>query len=529
MENANTLKFSIRLLHRRHVVCFLLTILVSLSSNAQQYDIAILNGRVMDPETNLDTIRNVGVLDGKIALITEESISGKETIDATGHVVCPNFIDTHGHNVITPFGQKLHLRNGVTTPLELEMGVLPVDSWYDSWEGKAQTNYGAASGLQGAREMVLNPEYKTINGATLNDFQFAGDTHFSKAVVQEVATDDQVKKILDLVEEGLKQGGLGVGYTPGYMEFSARSEEGIGAQKLAGKYGRFVAMHGRFSGQQPPKDGLLGTLQQLGAASAYGGGLIVQHLTAQTLGETKEALDLIDAALEKGIPIVAEIYAYTFGQTMVAADYLKPDNYQYSMGRDYGDIVEIATQKPLTKERYEELVKNNPFQLVTFENATQEDLYMALAHPSTIIASDSAPYTVMSDKSTAYDWDTPYEAVAGHPRGAGTNARILRLVREETLMPLMLAISKMTYMPAKYLEENGVAQMANKDRIQVGMDADITIFNPETVKDNATPNASALPSTGIPYVIVNGIIVVKDSKVLEGVYPGQAIRNRVIN
>ena len=494
---------------------------------SEQYDIVILNGRVMDPETMLDEKLNVGVRDGKIAVITREKIKGKETINASKHVVAPGFIDTHGHNVLTPFGQKLHLRSGVTTPLELEMGVLPVDSWYDSWEGKSQTNYGATAGVQGAREMVLNPDYKTSTGATLNDFQFAADTHFSSAVVQKVATDEQVEEILHLVDEGLKQGALGVGYTPGYMVFSARSEEGIGAQRLAGKYGRFLAMHGRFSGQQPPDDGLLGTLQQLGAAAAYGGGVIFQHLTAQTLGETDAAIALIDAAAHQGIPVVAEIYAYTYGQTLVAADYLRPDNYQNAMGRDYGDIVEIATQKPLTKERYEEMVKNSPFALVTFENATKEDLYMALTHPTTIIASDSAPYT-LPDGSTAYDWDTPYEDAAGHPRGAGTNARILRLVREENLMPLMLAVSKMTFMPAKYLEENGVPQMARKGRMQVGMDADITIFNPDTVTDNATPAAGGLPSTGIPYVIVNGTIVVEDSKVLEGVYPGQPIRNAVI-
>lgn len=495
---------------------------------AQDYDLVILNGRVMDPETMLDKELNVGIKDGKIAVITPDAITGEEIIDATDHVVAPGFIDTHGHNVTTPFGQKLHLRSGVTTPLELEMGVLPVDAWYESWEGKSQTNYGATAGVQGAREMVLNPDYKSLTGATLNDFQFAVDTHFSAAVTQKVASDEQVEQILGLVEEGLKQGALGVGYTPGYMVFAARSEEGIGAQRLAGKYGRFLAMHGRFSGQQPPDDGLLGTLQQLGSAAAYGGGVIFQHLTAQTLGETDTAIALIDAAAHKGVPVVAEIYAYTYGQTMVAADYLRPDNYQNAMGRDYGDIVEIATQKPLTKERYEEMVKETPFQLVTFENATREDLYSALAHPTTIIASDSAPYTRKSDGSTAYDWDTPYEDAAGHPRGAGTNARILRLVREENLMPLMLAVSKMSYMPAKYLEENGVPQMARKGRIQVGMDADITIFNPDTVQDNATPAAGGLPSTGIPYVIVNGTIVVKNSRVLEGVYPGQPVRSEIL-
>jgi N-acyl-D-glutamate deacylase len=159
-----------------------------------------------------------------------------------------------------------------------------------------------------------------------------------------------------------------------------------------------------------------------------------------------------------------------------------------------------------------------------FENATKEDMYAALAHPTAIIASDAMQYSNKSDGKLARAWDTPYDQINGHPRGAGTHARVLRLVREDELMPLMLAVSKMTFMPAKFLADNGIHQMAKKGRIQVGMDADITIFDPDKVKDNATNAMGGLPSTGIPYVLVNGTIVVKDAKVLKGVYPGQPIR-----
>jgi len=93
----------------------------------------------------------------------------------------------------------------------------------------------------------------------------------------------------------------------------------------------------------------------------------------------------------------------------------------------------------------------------------------------------------------------------------------------------MQAISKMSYQYAKFLQDNGVAQMANKGRIKVGADADITIFDPKAVRDNSSldKGKNAAPTTGIPYVVVNGTIVVKDSKVLKGVYPGNAIRASV--
>ncbi|MGB5205597.1 MAG: amidohydrolase family protein, partial [Eudoraea sp.] len=172
----------------------------------ETYDLVILNGRVMDPETMFNDVANVGVKDGKIAIITESDIKGKETIDAAGHVVAPGFIDPHSHNVPTPFGQKLALRDGVTTALELELGILPIDFWYDGMKGRSQTNYGATASLEAAREMVLNPEYKTKDGALINDSGIQDETHLTMAWSKGIATDQQVEQIINLVEEGLKQG-----------------------------------------------------------------------------------------------------------------------------------------------------------------------------------------------------------------------------------------------------------------------------------------------------------------------------------
>jgi hypothetical protein len=492
----------------------------------ETYDLVILNGRVMDPETKLDAIRNVGIKDGKIAIITEYKIKGKKRINAKGHVVAPGFIDMHDHTTAVPFGQKLALRDGVTTPMELEAGVYPVDNWYAGLEGKSQTNYGASVGTIPLRETLLNPAYTTkIHGDFLYDIQLPKETHTSMKWSTQIGTDKQIEQVGEMLEKGLKQGALGIGHCPGYMVSGVTSQESNIAQKLAGKYGVSTFIHGRFSSQKPPTSGILGIDEMMAPQAAYGGGLAVQHMTAQTLSVTPQALQLIDDARNKGIKVIAEIYPYDFGGTIVGADYLHPDNYGPMMGRDYKDIIEVSSVKPLDKERYDELVKTAPTTSVMFYNATKETVYKALAHPNTVVGSDSYPYTIRKTGGPAIAWDTPYNSVNGHPRGAGAHAKFLRLVREKKVnIPLMDGISKMTYMIAKYLQENGVAQMAHKGRMQVGADADITVFNPKTIKDNSTMKDGGLPSTGIPYVVVNGTIMVKDSKVIKGVYPGKAIR-----
>jgi N-acyl-D-aspartate/D-glutamate deacylase len=256
----------------------------------------------------------------------------------------------------------------------------------------------------------------------------------------------------------------------------------------------------------------------------YGGGLLFHHMSAQALSDTMTALELFDAAREKGIQVLGELYPYDYGGTMVAADYLHPDNYGPNMGRDYKDIIEMANVTPLTKERYDELVKTEPGTSVMFYNAKVEDVYKGIAHPTSVVGSDAFPYSIRETGAPALDWDVPFDAVNGHPRGAGTHARVLQWVREKKIgIPLSLAVSKRTFMIADFLEQNGVPQMADKGRIQEGKDADITIFDPKTVQENATMKDGGLPSTGIPYVLVNGTVVVRDSETVDDVFPGKPI------
>jgi hypothetical protein len=488
----------------------------------ERYDLVISGGRVIDPETGLDAVRNIGIKRNKIAAVTEKAIQGKETIDASGHVVCPGFIDMHHHNTGVPFGEKLALRDGVTTPMELEGGVYPVDEWYGSLEGKCRANYGASIGIVPIRESLFNPGYKTaFAGDWIYDMTGGGMTmSWSK----QVPTAEQIEQAEELLEAGLQQGSIGIGHVPGYMVDGCTQAESVIVQKVAGKYGQAAFVHARFSSQMPPTSGILGFLEQMAPQEVYGGGILFHHMSAQALRDTITGLELFDAAREKGIQVLGELYPYNFGASMVAADYLHPDNYGPNMGRDYKDIIEIANVTPLTKERYDELFKTAPGTSIMFYNATEEDVYKGIAHPTSVVGSDAFPYTISETGKAALDWDVPFDAVNGHPRGAGTHARVLQWVREKKIdIPLSLAVSKMTYMIARFLEDNGVPQMADKGRIQEGKDADITIFDPETVKENATMKDGGLPSTGIPHVLVNGTVVVRDSETVDNVFPGQPI------
>ncbi len=495
----------------------------------ESYDLVITGGRVMDPETGLDAFRSVGITNGKIVAVTEEKINGKQTIDATGHVVAPGFIDGHMHTVDIPLAQKAALRDGVTTTLDLEAGAMPVGRWYADLEGKSQTNYGASASSAGARTATFDKGYlkKTVSANIVYDMMSKDDPNVTGDTFVRVPSEKGIENIMTLVEEGLQEGGLGVGICPGYIVDGMTSQEMIGVQKLAGKYGRFSHLHGRFSSQTVPTSAILGFQEAIASAGAYGGGLIIAHFTAQALNLTGVAIQYIDDLRAGGVPVVLEVYPYNFGEAGngISADYLKPDNYQKNMGRSYNDIMLAATGERLTKERYDELLKTDPYASVMFYNATEEDMLKGVAHPDVLIGSDSFPF-VDEKGNFVSDWDTPFDKVNTHPRTVGTHGHVLRLTREKKLMPLMTAISKMSYQYADFLAKNGVAQMANKGRIKEGADADIVIFDPESIQDNSSleKGKNALPTTGIPYVVVNGTIVVKNSKVLKGVYPGKPVR-----
>ena len=192
---------------------------------SNQYDVVIRNGRVMDPETLFDDVRNIGIRGGRIVAITREALEdAAKVIDATEHVVAPGFIDTH-HHWPSPMGYKLGLRDGRTTMMELEMGTLGlyVAEWYARREGTSQANFGTASSHEAARALVLDGN----RSEEIEDYITArAATGWS---LQKVDL-EQGNQILRTMDEGLQVGAVGVGSTLGYMRNGVSAREAFEIQ-----------------------------------------------------------------------------------------------------------------------------------------------------------------------------------------------------------------------------------------------------------------------------------------------------------
>ena len=510
----------------RTLAFLMLSLTLALPAMAADYDLVIKNGRVMDPETGYDAIANVGINHGFITKITTDKIEGTRTIDAKGHVVAPGFIDYHSH-AQSEFGHKLYVRDGVTTPLDLEVGAFPVADFYDFWKGKSFVNYGTNVAHVGARVAVLDGQqpngrvlYSPAIGAAMKD----GAKFKTKAFdpLDEVA-------IVDAIEAELKQGGIGIAYPIGYYTVVG-SPEIMAVTALAGKYNLPITTHVRYLAQIPPS-GFMGLTEMLTIARENDVPMLMHHIPSNCLGLTEKCLDLIDSARAHGQKVIGEFYPYQYAGTYVDADYNAP-GFEARMGIQVSDYKLAATGEPMTTEEFDRLRKEAPSTDLLMYTMKKEYIDEAFTRPGVIVGSDGMPWIITdaNGKKIGFTatFDTPYGAGNGHARGAGAHAKILRMVREDGKVSLMDAISKMSYEPAAFLEDY-VPQMKIRGRLQEGSAADITIFNPETVTDNSTPKIgeNSLPSTGIPYVIVNGQVVVDDS-VVQRIDAGVAIRNPIV-
>ena len=458
-----------------------------------RHDLVLRGGRVMDPESGLDAVMNVGLLGGTIAAISEGPLDGTEVVDVAGHVVAPGFVDLHAHGH-DPFSRDLQVRDGVTAAFKLEGGAFPVDEWYEEREGSWRIHFGATTAYGAARVLA-----------------FDGD---ELAARNQAAAPEQVEAIQETLREGLADGALGVGLPLQYQPGASRPEI-FRMFQTAAEAGVTVFAHVRHAGMKEPESAISAVQEMIANAAGAGGSVHVVHIGSTGLGQMPVLLEMIVNAAAAGIDVTTEVYPYTAASTDIRSAIFDP-GWQERLGADYGDIEWVATGERLDEagfdRRRNETPEDEPATIIAHIIPEQE-LGDAIAHPSVMIASDGVGYV----------------DGRAHPRGAGTFARVLgSYSRDQGRLGLMEAIRKMTLAPARRLEAVAPA-MRRKGRLSVGADADITIFDPETVIDRATFAEPAVPSGGIPHVLVDGVFVVRDGELVEDALPGRGIRSAVVD
>jgi N-acyl-D-aspartate/D-glutamate deacylase len=477
---------------RRLIACLAAALPGAALAHAQApaYDVVIQNGRVIDPESGLDAVRSLGIRGGRIAAVSGSALRGRLTIDARGLVVAPGFIDLHVHGQ-NDENYRVYAMDGVTTALELEVGVGDVPAFYSSHDGKALINYGASAGHIRARMAVLH-DGGTARG-TLLPLDSAGHN---------VASDVQIGEIRNLIETGLAAGALGVGMGLEYTPAATRYEV-LEAFRAAARYRAPVFVHTRATGASEPGSSIESYLEVIGASAITGAPVHIVHLNSTSLAMTPRTLALIREARAHGLDVTTEAYPYAAGMTELASPLL--DRYANGPDSMFAKLMLVSTGERLTRATF--TANRTPGSMVILFLNTPEMEALAVTSPLTAIASDGF---LLNGK--------------GHPRTAGTSGRVLgHYVRETRQLGLVEAIRKLALMPAQRLERRA-PMFRNKGRIKVGADADITVFDPATVADRSTYQQPALPSVGFRYVLVNGVPVVAEGVLKEGLYPGRPAR-----
>lgn len=470
------------------VACVAAILGLAAPMHAQTYDLVLRGGRVIDPESGLDAVRNVAVRDGRIAAVTAGPLEGREVVDVSGLVVAPGFIDLHAHGQ-DAFSRDLQVRDGVTTALELEGGVWPVAAWYAEREGTWRINFGATVSHGAIRFQAMDRDPEAQRYAA--------------------ADDAQVARMQELGVQGLREGGVGLGFGIQYVPGADRREI-FRLFQTAAEQGVPVFVHVRYAGVKEPESALVAIQEMIANAAATGASVHVVHIGSSGQAAIPVALEMMAGARARGLDVTTEIYPYTAASTDIASAIFDP-GWRERLAADYGDIEWVATGERLDSVTfYERRAEGGP---VIAHVIPEDGVRHALATEGVIVASDGVPFV----------------NGRAHPRGAGSFARVLgRYVREQGVLPLADAVARMTWLPARRLE-GVVPEMRRKGRVSVGADADLTVFDPATVLDRATFAEPAQPSAGIPHVLVGGVFVVRDGALVDGVAPGQAIRQRPVS
>ncbi len=448
-------------------------------------DIVIREGRVLDPETGTDAVLALAVDQGRIVALGEaaEGLRGRRVIDARGLVVAPGFVDLLARLTPNEESQRFKVMDGVTAVLNMHGGPVDLPSYFHSFEaaGGSYVHYGTTVGHGPLRNAV---------GAR-DDYQ--------------AATPEQIDEMKQLAAEAIRNGAVGVGFGINYVPGASYAEVLV-LFEVAAEHGVPCHPHVRYKGSVFPETIVAALQEVIAAAAVTGASAQVVHLGSSAVGSMDVALKMIDGARRHGLDIAADVYPYLANSTNLASALYDLGWEERFGGITYSDIQLVETGERLNQETFEKYRREGATVITHF--IPEEEVLAAYRNPQVMVASDGI---IRNGK--------------GHPRGAGTFARFLGYyVREKRVVSLMEGLRKVSLLPAQRLEK-AVLAMKRKGRVQVGADADLTLFDPETIRDRATFDEPARYSAGIHYVLVNGVVVVDQGKLVEGAKPGQPLRH----
>ncbi len=476
----------------KSVLALFLVAILSFScsnSNTTTYDIVIENARVIDPDSNTDEILNVGILGDKITKISTEKLNGKKIINGKGKVLSPGFIDLHAHGQ-TNVENEYQAFDGVTTALELEIGIDTIKNWLSNRQGKSLLNYGASA----CQLAYRNKEISNSDRVYKSIFEELQDS-----VAQKTLPKEKFKNVRNRLKQALNDGAIGIGIPVGYLP-KASIEEISDIYALAGELQVPIFSHVREGGsiafQQVFSDAILNRTP-----------LHICHINSMARKDISFCLAQVEKAQDLGYPITTEIYPYTAGNTEIGSAIFN-DGWEERLGCTHGDLQWVATNERLTPITFGKYRKTGGSVIVHMMK--EEWITEAMLSKVTMIASDGGDYSEN-----------------GHPRSAGSYSKTIRkYVNEDKIISINEAIKKMTIMPAKVIE-NIVPEMKLRARIQEGCYADLVLFDLNKVKDNATYEKGFQKSAGMEYVIINGKILIENGIMNPTIFPGKAIKSKI--
>ena len=490
--------------------------------------LVIRGGRVVDPASGNDAPADVAVLDSRIAAVGTGLGGPERVIDATGLVVTPGFIDLHAHGQSIP-ADRMQAFDGVTTTLDLEAGVLPVASWDRRQAAQGRVlNYGASTNWAFARIGAMTGSNEE---ASLETF---GRAMRDRRWVENVASEAEVTGVLDRLAQGLNEGGIGIGILNAYAP-GAGVQELTAVCQLAAAHAVPTFTHVAYMSRIDPESAAEAYIRLIGYAGATGAHMHICHFNSSSKTDVERCVTLVEKAQAQGLPITLEAYPYGTGSTVLAAAFFSDPEFEARNGTGY-DSVQRVTDGRRFHDRAELLAAQaeEPSTLVlwhildTETNAHHRDLLdLSVLYPGGAIASDAMPWTLPDGTVYTGDaWPLP-EDTTSHPRSAGCFTRFIRhWVRERQTVSLLEGVRKCALIPAEILAASTPAMRA-KGRLQPGADADVVVFDFESLTDRSEFTAMNRPSEGVRHLLVSGRPVIIDGVMDVAARPGLPVRRPV--